>query len=781
MDHHSFANTIRGALVATPSEAPAVAFDEEFQRNAARCMQQLIVHRLSTNGDPPKRIKHTTYHWNGGLFALRNARITDHHWSTLQLAVADQLHQEANRVPVAYLLTYWAIDERELHAWVLPENVAYLAFSELPPGRDGNYKTIEVFPGTHSLKNAPNAQDLSPYYVRSDLLDAEVARLREAIKMDGAAKLTAQTEADSDEIDEAVEGAEVEEQPLFTAATVTFVAELPDHTEDAAWHTRNKTRYEKTLRDPTRRLADAVRDRYVGKLSAEVAGGKRLLSILKKNDYGRSGYHPHYWFAFYDPAAGSKTRSTQLFFHIEGSNRTWGYGFGAGSYGQSYFERLQTAIRENRTAVAAYLRGAPVDTKVHLQSGEQSQINSPAEFATQLESGWPGKSESFTSLSVRREYPLDSLPDHSETIVDDVGRFFVWSWPLFEASRTGAWPGSTPTVDRMPPAVAEIEDVDEEAAETLAELHELTALPIAFLEQLEYALAAKQQVVLVGPPGTSKTYIARQFARYFVRQRRGQPQGRHHVLYMHTNWTYEDFFEGIRPDTTKEGHLAFRAHKGFFLEWAESLQDFEPAARHVLVLDEINRCDTAAVLGELLQLLEYRGTTIRLLSGRPFVFPRNLFIIGTMNSADRSIGRMDLALRRRFLWLELYPQPEALQQWLNRTGNNPVRFRSTTLLACNELLAGLGIPPEQHIGHALFMVQGSDIDDESARPLDIPLTPKHLQRIVDFSVVPYVRELLMGRSGQVDTGVIQQIRCNLLSCLGETSESTQGTTHAAEA
>ena len=61
------------------------------------------------------------------------------------------------------------------------------------------------------------------------------------------------------------------------------------------------------------------------------------------------------------------------------------------------------------------------------------------------------------------------------------------------------------------------------------------------------------------------------------------------------------------------------------------------------MLDEINRCDTAAVLGELLQLLEYRGTTVRLLSGRSFVFPRNLFIIGTMNSADRSIGRMDLA------------------------------------------------------------------------------------------------------------------------------------------
>ena len=81
----------------------------------------------------------------------------------------------------------------------------------------------------------------------------------------------------------------------------------------------------------------------------------------------------------------------------------------------------------------------------------------------------------------------------------------------------------------------------------------------------------------------------------------------------------------------------FRGEEGFLREWVtEELKGHDPRARHVLVLDEINRCDTAAVLGELLQLLEYRETTIKLLSGRQFVFPRNLYIIGTMNSADRS-------------------------------------------------------------------------------------------------------------------------------------------------
>ena len=233
---------------------------------------------------------------------------------------------------------------------------------------------------------------------------------------------------------------------------------------------------------------------------------------------------------------------------------------------------------------------------------------------------------------------------------------------------------------------------------------------------------------------------------------------------MHANWTYEDFFEGIKPTTTKTGVLTFQPQRGFFLEWTEQLKDYDSGSRHVLVLDEINRCDTAAVLGELLQLLEYRGTTIRLLSGRRFVLPRNLFVIGTMNSADRSIGRMDLALRRRFLWLNLYPQPDALQRWLERPGNNPLGFKGSSLAECNELLAKRGIPAEQHIGHALFMIQETSGDD-SFLGQDLPLTEKHLRRVVQFSVIPYIRELFITHFGMADEEIVDQVRNTLLKCL----------------
>ena len=187
----------------------------------------------------------------------------------------------------------------------------------------------------------------------------------------------------------------------------------------------------------------------------------------------------------------------------------------------------------------------------------------------------------------------------------------------------------------------------------------------------------------------------------------------------------------------------------------------------MLVLDEINRCDTAAVLGELLQLLEYRGTTVRLMSGRSFVFPSNLYIIGTMNSADRSIGRLDLALRRRCLWLDMHPQPEALDRWLKRPGNNPLGFEPTSLALCNQLLGEHGIPPEQQIGHALFMLQRIGEDDDASPKLDVPLSERKLRQIVRFSVLPYVRELLTMQFGQPDTDLLRQIDEMLLQCINK--------------
>ena len=765
MSHEAYARQILAVLDAGPDTIPAIETDERRQNNAARCMTQLLCNRLSHQGVVPTRFKRSTYQWMNGLITFRNCRIANHHWSTLQVQAADELHREAETQPVVFLLTCWMLAERRLHVWVIPEDVAHLAFAELPVNQNGPNKTISLFPGTQQLRNAPNAPDLSTYYLELELLDEEADKLVESIKLDDAMKQT--EDADDEESEEHDELGD-ESAPYFTEETVRFVKELAEHTQDREWHTEQKQRYEQVLRDPVRAFFDAVRDRYVARLDAEVAGGKRKLSLLKKNDFGQGGYHDHYWCAFYDPDAGSKTKSVQLYFRMLGSEQIWRYGLSLGHYCDAYLTRLESAIHLNRILVAEHLRVAPQGTRVRLGEGEATKDLSPQEFAEML-----GSSQSedaslageLEGILIMHEEALDVLPDRDAGLVDEVGEFFMWAWPFFAASITGNWPLDSPVQVTDLIEVKSDEDVDEDVPTSIAELSERTALSPDLLEELRQSLLARQQTVLVGPPGTSKTYIARQFARYFVRQRNRRAQGCHDILYLHANWNYEDFFEGIKPTTTDAGTLTFQPQKGFLLQWIEQLKSFDPSCRHVLILDEINRCDTAAVLGELLQLLEHRGSTVRLLSGRSFVFPRNLYIIGTMNSADRSIGRMDLALRRRFFWLDLHSDPDTLQRWLNRVGNNPVGFQASSLVACNELLTQSGIGRDQNIGHALFMPYSSETDDEIGATKDMPLTEDRLRQIVRFSVVPYVRELLVAQQGQVNEDLVSRIHTRLLSCM----------------
>lgn len=191
-----------------------------------------------------------------------------------------------------------------------------------------------------------------------------------------------------------------------------------------------------------------------------------------------------------------------------------------------------------------------------------------------------------------------------------------------------------------------------------------------WLEDLVELLRLRRQVVLHGPPGTGKTYLALEVSEALT-----SPENVTLVQF-HPAYSYEDFFEGYRPSAVSEdGRVGFQLTPGPFRKLVERARE-DPHQAYVLVIDEMNRANLAKVFGELYFLLEYRNRSIDLTysSGDArqtgFTLPRNVYIIGTMNTADRSIALVDAAIRRRFAFLSLHPDDshvrETLRKWLAR-------------------------------------------------------------------------------------------------------------------
>jgi 5-methylcytosine-specific restriction enzyme B len=136
------------------------------------------------------------------------------------------------------------------------------------------------------------------------------------------------------------------------------------------------------------------------------------------------------------------------------------------------------------------------------------------------------------------------------------------------------------------------------------------------------------------------------------------------ILLMHTKISFRVFVPGPGPD----GGLEYPLVPGRFLKFCERASERKGCC--ILIIDEINRANLSRVFGELMYLLEYRDKSISLAGGETFSIPSNVRLIGTMNTADRSIALVDHALRRRFAFLELYPDLEVLSQYHQTTGFN---------------------------------------------------------------------------------------------------------------
>ncbi|MGW4041866.1 DUF4357 domain-containing protein [Streptomyces sp. NPDC004721] len=201
---------------------------------------------------------------------------------------------------------------------------------------------------------------------------------------------------------------------------------------------------------------------------------------------------------------------------------------------------------------------------------------------------------------------------------------------------------------------------------------ELLVHDTGWLREVRDLLWDERQLVLYGPPGTGKTYLALKLAEFLG----GGPE-QVKLVQFHPSYAYEDFFEGFRPqEDSRTREVAFRLTAGPLRELADlASREGNRHIPHFLIIDEINRANLAKVFGELYFLLEYRNKSVRLTySGDDFALPPNLFVIGTMNTADRSIALVDAAMRRRFAFVELSPRTEPtsglLRRWLEREGKD---------------------------------------------------------------------------------------------------------------
>ncbi len=263
--------------------------------------------------------------------------------------------------------------------------------------------------------------------------------------------------------------------------------------------------------------------------------------------------------------------------------------------------------------------------------------------------------------------------------------------------------------------------------ESLQSLADKLYLPDdTFLKEIVSLLEEKRQVIFQGPPGTGKTFVAQALARHLAGS-----DDRVTLVQFHPSYAYEDFVQGFRPKQLAGGQVGFELRKGPLLEIAEKARDSDKP--HYLIIDEINRGALATVFGELYFLLEYREEKMRLqysTEGEKFALPKNLFIIGTMNTADRSIAMVDLALRRRFYFVEFHPDKEpvsgVLQQWLEKNADNvgDVGWVPGVVKEANQRLAD----SDAAIGPSYFMQEG--------------LTEEKVALIWKHSVLPYIAERL---------------------------------------
>jgi 5-methylcytosine-specific restriction endonuclease McrBC GTP-binding regulatory subunit McrB len=294
-------------------------------------------------------------------------------------------------------------------------------------------------------------------------------------------------------------------------------------------------------------------------------------------------------------------------------------------------------------------------------------------------------------------------------------------------------PGAAQEPEPLPVPLSEAKDGGA-FGEATAALSQRLHIDEDWLQKQLNLIARRRQVILYGPPGTGKTYVALALAEHIAGDARYTE-----LVQFHPSYSYEDFFQGYRPVTTEGGNLSYELKDGPLRRIVDQAVG-NPEFNYVLVIDEINRGNLAKIFGELYFLLEYRNRPIKLQYSRDnddfFELPSNLFIIGTMNTSDRSIALLDAAMRRRFSFVELhpdkYPIRQVLEKWLRHYELDAEPARLLTLL--NQCIGD----SDFKVGPSYFMPQHQAFE------------PGQLEEIWEYDILPLLAEHHFGEGLDIE-------------------------------
>lgn len=457
------------------------------------------------------------------------------------------------------------------------------------------------------------------------------------------------------------------------------------------------------------RATTQLRDEVPGLLETE----RRLFGRFEKNDYGRGGAWDYYWGALY-LRGGSRVSGLQLFARIDHDRLSYGFDFGDRTTTdvQRFAERaarvprpLARVLAQRFTELGLVVGARPAPSADPV-SGSSSSSGPSAEE-------WLGNVSAFGPKISAVLSPDEVRARSADVLAGQISKAFEALFPLvLLATQEDA----TGTIEDY--LTSDDDDLAEQEAVafSLEQVAAETGHDVTELQTWVAAIERKGQAILYGPPGTGKTYLAERLARHLV----GGGNGVIQLVQFHPAYAYEDFIQGIRPRVTGGSAVNFDLVRGRFLEFCRIAR--ERMGRSVLIIDEINRANLSRVFGELMYLLEYREQSVPLAAGGEFSIPANVRLIGTMNTADRSIALVDHALRRRFAFLALKPDYDVLRHYHESLSNGfEVEELIEVLRALNEAIGD----PHYEVGITFFLR---------------PELGSELEHIWKMEIEPYVEE-----------------------------------------